>query len=372
MIRSLSLRNFKCFADQTLHLGGLTLLSGLNGMGKSSVMQSLLLLRQSYLQGTLPHTGVVLNGDLVRLGTAQDVLYEDALEDRIEIEVQWNDDQQARFVLDYDKDLLLLGLSSPPVETTIFEQNLFTDKFHYLQAERLGPRTAFGQSDIQVRQHNQLGSAGEYAAHYLDLNRDVKIADDLLAHPTSESKLLLQQVQAWLSEISPGTEIQLTPHPEMDLVNLQFSFVTGRQRSNAYRSTSVGFGITYTLPILIAILSSSPGTLLLVENPEAHLHPQGQVRMGDLLARAAAVGIQVVVETHSDHVLNGIRLAVYQGVLPHEQVTIHYFTRIEQGDQVMSKVVSPLLDRDGRIDNWPDGFFDEWDRSLEALMAPRE
>jgi predicted ATPase len=157
----------------------------------------------------------------------------------------------------------------------------------------------------------------------------------------------------------------------MDLISLQYSYVTGQQISNPYRSTNVGFGITYTLPILVAILSSLSGALLLLENPEAHLHPKGQVKIGDLIARAASCGIQVVVETHSDHVLNGIRLAVHAGRLHPEHVQLHFFERKEQQGSMRNVVISPHIDRDGRIDRWPEGFFDEWDRSLEALIEPR-
>jgi predicted ATPase len=151
---------------------------------------------------------------------------------------------------------------------------------------------------------------------------------------------------------------------------LRYSFVTGEQRSNRYRSTSVGFGITYVLPVLVAVLSSAPGSIVLVENPEAHLHPKGQVRIGELLARAAAIGIQVIVETHSDHVLNGIRLAVHSGKIEPESVAFHYFSRVEEAGRVRASVESPKIDKDGRLDRWPEGFFDEWDKSLERLLAP--
>jgi predicted ATPase len=123
---------------------------------------------------------------------------------------------------------------------------------------------------------------------------------------------------------------------------------------------------------VVATLAAAPGSLLLIENPEAHLHPKGQALMGELLARAAAGGVQVVIETHSDHVLNGIRLAVHGGRIAPEAVRLHYFERRDLGGQVQHVVTSPRIDRDGRIDDWPEGFFDEWDKSLEALLQPRE
>jgi predicted ATPase len=123
------------------------------------------------------------------------------------------------------------------------------------------------------------------------------------------------------------------------------------------------------LPILVAILSSKPGSLVLLENPEAHLHPRGQALMGELFARAAAAGIQIVLESHSDHVLNGIRVAVRQERVAPEQVTIHFFGRNEETGE--HTIMSPQIDRDGRITEWPEHFFDEYEKSLEALLIPR-
>jgi len=370
MISQIILRNFKCFESQPLELRNLTLLAGLNGMGKSSVLQALLLLRQSYLDGLLPETGLELNGSLVQMGTAQDILYEDAQSDEFEIGLVWRDGAAANFILQYHREADVLRIDPASINRDIFARNPFSDTFHYLQAERLGPRTTNAVSDYQVRKHRQLGTAGEYAEHFLHVYGAESLGDKRLCHSESGPNDLQTQVQLWLHEISPGTELHVAMHPEMDIVNLRYSFVTGEQRSNRYRSTSVGFGITYVLPVLVAVLSSAPGSIVLVENPEAHLHPKGQVHIGELLARAAAIGIQVIVETHSDHVLNGIRLAVHSGIIAPESVAFHYFSRVEEASRVRASVESPTIDKDGRLDRWPEGFFDEWDKSLERLLAP--
>ena len=92
--------------------------------------------------------------------------------------------------------------------------------------------------------------------------------------------------------------------------------------------------------------------------------------MGELMARAAASGVQVIAETHSDHVLNGVRIAVKEGILKPELTAIHFFSRPEDdGENPLSaKVVSPQIDADGRIDTWPEGFFDESENSLSKLL----
>jgi predicted ATPase len=369
MISTLRLRNFKCFADQQLEIKPLTLLSGLNGMGKSTVLQSLLILRQSYQQGLLGETGLALNGEIVHLGTAQDALYEWAQENQIGIYLS-GDEEEANWIFNYDPKADVLPIHSVSASTGFLKANLFGDHFHYLQAERIGPRVSFEISDYLVRQHRQLGTRGQYTAHFLSVFEREEIPHHALAHPHAESLRLRDQVEAWIGEVSPGTRLHINQYVGLDLVSLEFSFITEHHVSNYYRSTNVGFGITYTLPILVAILSSPPGTLILLENPEAHLHPRGQARIGRLLAIAASCGLQVLVETHSDHVLNGIRLAVHAGEIKPEDVSLNYFERLIHDKQVLHGVVSPRLDRNGKIDYWPDGFFDEFDKNLAELLAP--
>ncbi len=366
MIRSLALKNFKPFEFEELNFRNLTLLSGLNSTGKSSVLQALLLLRQSYQQSLLPEIGLALNGDLVCIGTAQDALFEGAKENSISFELVWEDGREGIWRFNYDQEADVIALSSQNTAPDIYESSLFSDKFHYLQAERIGLRTYFEISDFQVRQHEQIDTRGEYTAHFLSTYRDKDIPNSNLSHPEAKSIDLKYQVEAWMGEVSPGTRIEIKSNQDMDLVNFQYSYGL----SNPYRATNVGFGITYTLPIIVAVLSSPPGTLILLENPEAHLHPKGQSKMGELLALAASCGVQVVIETHSDHVLNGIRLAVHGGKLKPNNVQLHYFERKEKDRQIYTEVISPRIDRNGRIDYWPDGFFDEWDKSLEALLEP--
>jgi predicted ATPase len=291
-----------------------------------------------------------------------------------------DDDTKGIWSFHYDQELDVLNRTSPPVAPEVYESNLFRDNFHYLQAERIGPRTFLQMLDFQVRQLGKLGISGEYAAHFLSVNQDQLIPNSRLSHPNVKllqrgldepeipSKFLIDQVEAWMGEISPGTKIRLEPKRDVDLISVKYFYGD----SNLYRATNVGFGISYTLPIIVAVLASPPGTLILIENPEAHLHPKGQAKMGELLALAASCGVQVVIETHSDHVLNGIRLAVHGSKLDPKDVQLHYFERKEKEGQAVTEVVSPRIDRNGRIDQWPDGFFDEWDKSLITLLKPRD
>lgn len=368
MITKLSFKNFKCFEQEQIELSAFNLLTGLNGMGKSSVIQALLLLRQNHLNNTLDKR-LSLNGSLVNCGNAKDMLYQFFTESEISIALRMMDQSVCEWIWDGQSDGDSLNkIDQSYTLASQFEQwALFNNQFHYLNAERLGPRTFFETSTQSVVNENQIGTRGEYAANYFSIYLDDDIKIQELGHPDANNLSLREQVNAWMSEVRPGTRVNVSSADEMGLVALSYQFALG-DLSNRFRPTNVGFGLSYVFPLLIAILASEPGTLLLLENPEAHLHPRGQAQMGRLLALAAANGIQVIVESHSDHILNGVRVAVKEGILPPEEANLLFFT----GDVIEGKfthyVETPKIDRNGKLDYRPDGFFDEWDQQLTKLL----
>ncbi|MBN3910441.1 MAG: DUF3696 domain-containing protein [Nostoc sp. NMS1] len=358
MISSLRLLNFKAFENQLVEFKSLTLLSGYNNTAKSSVLQALSLLHQSYQQNLLQNTGLLLNGNLVNIGTAKDALYENSKQDYVGFELILKNETKGIWHFNYNSlereaDVLEIGFKS--VDADIYQSSIFSKEFHHLQSERA--TTVSGILNYQRRELKQIGALGEYTAHFLYTYGNQPIPITELAHPEAKSMNLLDQVEAWMGEISSGLRIQVDVYLDMDLVNLQFS-------------DPIGYGITYVLPIIVAILASSPGALILIEHPETGLHPQAQTKLGKLLALAANCGVQVVVETHSDQILNGIRLAVLGDKIEPEDVQLHYFQRQENQGQAFIKVVSPRINKDGRIDRWPDGFFDEWENILMVLLEP--
>jgi predicted ATPase len=155
--------------------------------------------------------------------------------------------------------------------------------------------------------------------------------------------------------------VQQVPQTNAVTLGLRTSADTG-----FHRPIHVGFGLTQVLPIIIAALSAIEGSILLIENPEVHLHPGGQALMGQFLADVARAGVQVMVETHSDHVLNGIRRAVKGRRLEPEQVAIHFF---RMRSKELPQVLSPQLDSSGNIDIWPDGFFDQFDKDMNHFAG---
>lgn len=383
MIDQLSLTNFKAFRSADLRLAPVTLLTGLNSSGKSTVLQSLALLRQSYDSGILLSTdgdpdsrgGFLLDGDLVELGTGQDLLHEDFVsvggepEPLITVEFRTDSGQDYVWAARYapEQDVLSLRRTDAPAAPEHWgEVPLFSRRFQYLKADRIVPATSYPRSHHQAIGRRFLGSRGEHTVNFLRHHAQDIVPDGPLRHPGARAHTLLDQVVAWMQELCPGINLEATEISGIDSVRLSYGFggTTGLDSSRRRRPTNVGFGLTYALPIVVACLTATPGSLVLLENPEAHLHPRGQARMATLIAAAASSGAQLIVETHSDHVLDGTRLAVKQGRLKAADTAIHYF----RGNGTGVEIITPAVGEDGMLSEWPEGFFDETDHTLDQLL----
>lgn len=369
MIKKIQLKNFKCFQNMELPLSNLNLLSGINSMGKSTIIQALLLLRQAFEKGSLAE-GVYLNGEYVQIGTGLDLLYFNADGD-VEIVIMDEVGKEYRWVLEYIRDADYLKIKNKVVVNKELQEhlNFLNPDFEYIMAERFGPRKSYEKSFYDVQIKNHVGMYGEHTVYYLKQH-----AKDLLKNKAvilEKGDTLKQQTEQWMNTISPGIQFDFDDVQAADIVSLKV-----RQVENAasmgtimeYKPVNVGFGISYCLPIIVALLKAKKDDLIILENPEAHLHPQGQRKVGELIARAAQGGAQIIVETHSDHILNGIRLAVKQQIIEKEKVKLYYFCTEMKDGITTHTYESPIIDDMGRLNIWPKGFFDEWDNTLLELL----
>lgn len=368
MITAVSLENFKAFTDVSLDISPLTLFTGRNGMGKSSFIQSLLLLRQSYLEDkTLSE--LTLNGKLVSIGYGKDLLNIHASgEDLVRFSIQFKSivyNLAYTSVASSDKLKALNEIILPD----IYSQSLFTNNFQYLNAERIAPSRTYDASPNAVEVLKTLGEKGQYTVHFLDKYKFDSIPNSALKHPNAKSMALLDNVNAWLSEISSEVRVKPRFHPELQISTLSFEFVEGSDTTPEFTSLNTGFGLTYVLPVIVAILSAKPGDLLILENPESHLHPQGQATLGRLLAKGAAVGIQILVESHSDHLFNGMRVAIKDGILSENHFSVYFFSKLTDSHAI--NVEQPLVDKRGRLSYQPTDFFDEYNKQLGQIIQNR-
>ena len=399
MLHRIDLSTFKCFEKLRLPLGHLTLLSGINASGKSSVLHSLVLLHQT-LQENEWSTRLFLNGDIVRLGTVTDVVDQERGRNSFVIGLA-DEESDCQWSFSGDRSDM-----SMEVERLTVDGNQFNPPFHvlhnlltsmgeelgsagglirtikqltFITAEREGPREVYPLEDyyalIRPRAatldddplashqlfYTRIGSRGENAISVLYWGRDELVADALRIPGTVPT--LMHQVGARMNSFFPGCAVNVQPVPQANALTLGIRM---SEKTDYLRPIHCGFGITQVLPIVISALSIPQNDLFLIENPEVHLHPAGQAMMGQFLAELANYGIQVIVETHSDHVLNGIRRAVKRGTIPAERVMLHFFrSRSADGPQVMS----PVVDSTGNVDFWPDGFFDQFDKDVDYFAG---
>ena len=114
------------------------------------------------------------------------------------------------------------------------------------------------------------------------------------------------------------------------------------------------------------LLKAEKGDIIILENPETHLHPAAQSLIAELCCKAAAEGVQLIIETHSDHFLNAVRVAIKKKIVSSEEVQVYYFNKDYEKNKI--EIENIVINSDGKIDRWPKGFFDEWDIQLEKLL----
>lgn len=358
MVRKLHLHNFKCFEDIEIPLNMLTLLAGENGSGKSSIIQALLLFAQSVINGKIEE--LYLFGDYVKLGYSNDIIYEFSEETnpRLNIELFFENDQYSIDV-EYKSRVTSLPLSST---VQVNYKELFRNKIEYIAADRISPDVVFSSFD----RSDSVGIHGESVMNYLNRYGTKPIHERLCVADVENT--LATQLDYWMGQLFNGFSIRTEEVFGADMIKLRYQEISMGDKSNERRPINVGFGITYILPIVVALLKAEPGDLVIIENPECHLHPRAQRRIGEMISNISSAGVQIIVETHSDHVLNGIRLSVKRGDLDKQNTQILFTAREDIGRHYHSNVYSPVVLDNGDLEEWPEGFFDEWDNALIELL----
>ncbi|MEA1922152.1 MAG: DUF3696 domain-containing protein [Pseudomonadota bacterium] len=368
MISEIAIKNFKVLKDVNLEFSALNILAGLNGSGKSSLIQALLLLRQSFEKKD--YNGLVLQGgNLLDLGSGKDIFYQYAGSDE-QIKFMIKDENGKSFIWKYSYESgsdILPGILSPD-QSSLENLSLFTNGFQYLNTEHISLSDTHLKSEYNVKNRN-IGARGEFTAHYLaEYGISERVKNIKLHHEAARSDSLIHQTDAWLGEISPGVKLVAEDMANIGKVRLAFKFETKNGFTNEIKPGNTGFGISYVLPVVVAILKARKGDIVIVENPESHLHPKGQSVLGRMAACAAANGVQFIIETHSDHIINGIRVAVKKSILSALSTKIFYFDRILEQDEQYSEIEEIKLDRNGELSCYPKGFLDELNEQLMQLI----
>jgi predicted ATPase len=374
MINHVSLQNFKCYQEEThFDLKQINLLTGINGKGKSTFLQSILLIGQSQRNGFMENWRdylLMLNGSFVRLGTFDDVRnvhsprnkpisfqLAHSIEDLSELaEFQGikKNFRKMRYQCNPTNDESILAFKDDESK----HPTRLTESLIYVSADRLGPQEFYEKINMA---RLQVGKKGEYTAQVLaKAQKSQLVVNQSLA--LSKNRLLVPQVGEWIGHILGNPNVSLVIH-DNNRYTISLTFKMGTKE---YTMPNVGFGYSYILPIIVSGLIAKPNEILIIENPEAHLHPRAQSRLAHFLAKVAKTGVQVFIESHSDHILNALRVAVKNKDLTPDDLQIFYFA--ENQDDDAPHIFTPQIDTDGRIDEWPDGFFDEWNNNLMELL----
>lgn len=376
MIKKLKLINFKSHVKSDVIFRNLTVLTGINGYGKSSVIQALLLLRQSFLKNRLME-GLDLNAPLVNLGNTNDILSRYSKDTPIMgFDIDCGDEH---FNFEYDCEryltesfLPLRQYSQNITSEKLSLVSLFNNSFQYVSALRTGGQSLFGQDSYMVEKMHQLSSTEgrcDLLGHFL-----YKYGNESCYNYVDKSIdcTLLEQINVWESRISMNTQVHVEPNSS-DKKNYRILYdvidAQGRAIAAGLSASNVGYGLSYTLPVIVALLAAVSGDLVIVENPEAHLHPAGQVALGELITLVASRGVQVVIETHSDHIINSILLSCKAATeggdgLSAEDVALSYMGKMttEQGTEVQSVKISG-----GKLEYQPKGFVDQYEHDVYLL-----
>ena len=357
MLTAISLQNFKCYKDKTkFPLSKLNLLTGLNGKGKSTVLQALLLMKQS-IEKQSNTSELYLVGDYIDLNTFQEVRNKFSTSEEIVITFEFSE-----YVYAYH-----LKPSTKNGKNTAM--------IYKLNVDEIGERKDFFEGLIPILPENHF-SLHLDRSPYQNLNyisaarinpensyslKSLKPTGGHTLKPTVGGFYWQEDVSKYLQEIFEENISVEISDIDGDPIIIRF-----RLNEKKYLPTNIGFGYTYILPIIIAGVTAEPNEILIIENPEAHLHPRAQSRLTNFLAKVASMGVQVFIESHSDHILNALRVAVKKEELASDDVQIFYFANDTESSQ--PKIFMPKIDTDGRIEEWPDGFFDEWNNNLMELL----
>lgn len=360
MIKSLHCKNFKCFNDKRVDFSNLTILAGANAAGKSSIIQALLL---------ADYTGRIINSraDLQEVHiNAGEALGVAVGSPRSLITQNPVDLEDADFTLSFDRNgecCYKYGIDkqSPLYLNVLSVSGNERLDISYLNAERLGPRTMYDAGRTEkILMH------GENAAFLMEVSdmEEIRIPELLLIEAEKSVKFSFQAEQ-WMTEILG--EMTIDVRTDYDKASTELT-VKNSLTEWGVVPTLTGFGISYILPVVVSGLrcSAYPGSVFLVENPEAHLHPRAQSNMGQFLALLALSGVQVIAETHSEHIIDGARYAM--SAMGHtDKMLVDFFENRGAYIEVTPITVNPA----GELSQWPEGFFDQKQYDLRKLLMLR-
>ena len=325
----------------------------MNSAGKSTVIQSLLLAIQNVTDdGISP-----LNGRLISLGDFSDARNFAKKSRYIELVLSKSENEmvQLNFTEENGNVVCHVQENSRDLLAFLDQKN---KQVHYISSQRIGSQDLYKKN---FNKHEDYGTLGEFAIDYFHKNKSNRIESYLIQDKTLGSTLDIQ-LNYWFKYIL-NSELSTEDIEGTDRVKAKYSHMNNRK----VRPKNIGSGLSYVISILISALSSKMGDMIIIENPEIHLHPRAQSRLTEFLSFVADKGIKFIIETHSDHVFNGIRKSVNKKVITPSDVAIHFFKMDET--ELLSRPIKIEIGSNGSVKNHQRGLFDQFDDDLDELLG---
>ena len=398
-ITKITVKGFKSIAEEcTIDIRPLTILAGANSSGKSSIMQPLLLLKQT-LEAPYDPGPLLLDGPNVQFTEAAQflsVLPEKKKTDCFQIRIETCDFATSHAVTTtYKKGRQGIQIAKMTVENKSWNQSsehwtLYPDmpskaiksqtNRHILEdADAVKRSRCFLDFESQEDELTlNLTEVVEYdildSIHIPTLRgspeRTYKLNSTGPLYPGTFENYVASLIHKWQwtrnkrlitlgdALYTLGLTGKIGTQKVSDVgVQIKVNRLSqdGTKNKDMVNIADAGFGVSQVLPVLVALIVADPGQLVYLEQPELHLHPRAQVALAQVLADAAKRGVRVVAETHSSLLLLAVQTLVAEGDLPQELVKLHWFTRREDG---VTEVASADLDEAGAYGEWPEDFDD--------------
>lgn len=361
MLEKVKIENVKSINQVEIEFGKLNLLVGMNSSGKSTVIQAILFVIQyvsnQYMRNKFfnPLNGPLISwGDFIEVKNYNKHTREFSVElygtnGIIKVSVSQNEDNSINHGLLNDHDV------------DFEEFDYHNKKINYISSNRIGSQDLYNKN---YENSHLFGINGEYSVHYFDEHKNDFLIEELRVE-SDGGYTLDAQLNHWLKKIL-NTEIRTETIQGTDKVKLSFIHGNFEGTPRLVRPKNIGAGLSYVISILIAGLSSKVGDLIIIENPEIQLHPKAQSGVAEFLAHISNSGVELIIETHSDHIFNGVRKSIFNKEINKDDVKIYYFS----SDERMSTNVSKIeLDSNGVILNHELGLFDQFDEDLDVLLG---
>ncbi len=406
-ITRISVKGFKSLAEEcSLEIRPLTILAGANSSGKSSIMQPLLMMKQT-LEASYDPGPLLLDGPNVRFTSADQFLSRSGGQNQgqfsVGLEIDGAISFYETFIRKAQEGMEIAEISyKVNSKTTILRPEMTRDVIISHQQERGLPKdyqnkkSEFLRGSLKIERDRcflEQKLRGDIVLSFRDCNLRLNFFGSILSlvHlPALRGNPERNYKRTSVGPRFPGTfEIyaasiihnwQSTKDPRLNYMgaalellgltwkvgsrqvdDVSFEVMVGRLIHQEGKDTNdlvsiadVGFGVSQTLPILVALLAAEPGQMVYIEQPEIHLHPRAQMAMAQILAEAANRGVRVVAETHSSLLLLGVQSLVAEGKLSPDKVKLHWFKR--RPEDGITEVSSADLDKAGAFGDWPEDF----------------